>query len=83
MCMKRIKPIQMQMQPARMDKVLCFSSNIFILLKTDLVLSELRAPVCVQCQTHRACLWPKACSVVETLLQSCLVTALIEIQWVY
>lgn len=54
MCMKRIKPIQMQMQPARMDKVLCFSSNIFILQKTDLVLGEPRAPVCVQFQTHKS-----------------------------
>lgn len=54
MSMKRIKPIQMQMQPARMDKVLCFSSNVFILLKTDLVLSKLRAPVCVCFQTLKS-----------------------------
>lgn len=41
----------MQMQPAGVDKVLCFSSNVFILLKTNLVLSEVRVPVCVQFQT--------------------------------
>lgn len=35
MSMKRTKFIQMQIQPARMDKVLCFSSNILILLKTE------------------------------------------------
>lgn len=46
MSMKRIKCIQMQMQPARTDKALCFSINIFILLKTNLVLSEMSVSVC-------------------------------------
>lgn len=56
MCMKRIKTIQMQMRPARMDKVFCFSSSVFILLETDLGLSELRALVCVHFQPQRSLL---------------------------
>lgn len=34
------------MQPARMDKVPCFSSNVFILQKTNLVWSEMSVCVC-------------------------------------
>jgi len=52
--MKRIKHIQMQMQPSGMEKVLFFSSNISILLKTNLFLSELRAPVCAVPDTEKS-----------------------------
>lgn len=36
----------MQMQPARMDKALYFCINVFILLKTNLVSSEMSVYVC-------------------------------------
>lgn len=60
MCMKRKKTIQMQMWPARLDKVFCFPCNVFVLLKTDLVLSELRVLVCVHFQPQESLLLPRA-----------------------
>lgn len=58
--MKRIKTIQMQMRPARMHKVFCFSSSVFILLKTDLGSSELGALVCVHFQPQKSLVLARA-----------------------
>lgn len=66
--MKRIKCIQMQMQPARMDKALCFPINIFILLKAnfrDECLCVFRS------RPWKVCLGPKS-YLFEPLLHYCL-----------